>query len=89
MTNAHNTTLYVGATTNIRARLWEHKNAKIKKAFTARYNLFKLVYFESFSEVEESFLRERFIKGKSRKWKEQLINRLNPSWSDLGDQFLK
>ena len=83
LTNQHNTTLYVGVTTDLRTRLWEHRTKRNPGSFTARYNLAKLVYYEGFDLVTEAIDREKFIKGKTRKWKEDLIRKLNPDWNDL------
>jgi len=87
LTNQHNTTLYVGVTTNLRTRLWEHRTKRDPKSFTARYNLYKLVYYEGFDSVLDAIDREKFIKGKTRKWKETLIQKLNPDWNDLTSLF--
>ena len=85
MTNKRNTTLYTGVTSNLNARVLEHKNQIHPKSFTAKYKLFKLVYYEGFHTIEEAIAREKQIKAGSRKKKEELINGLNPSWNDLAD----
>jgi putative endonuclease len=82
-TNRHHTTLYVGATTMIGPRVREHRDKLFPKAFTANYNLTKLVYFVGFKSKEEAFEREKYIKGKTRKWKIDLIESVNPEWRDL------
>jgi len=84
ITNKHNTTLYTGVTSDLRARLWDHKSKFYPKSFTARYNLNKLVYFEVYGAIEEAIAMEKYIKGKSRAFKEKLIEQANPSWDDLG-----
>jgi putative endonuclease len=86
MTNSMNTTLYVGVTTNIYTRIWEHRTSQYPTSFTARYKLFKLVYYEGFYLVTDAIIREKFIKGKSRGYKIELINVFNPSWNDLQDK---
>ena len=53
------------------------------RSFTAWYNVCKLIYFEGFNSIVEAIARERFIKGKSRKWKEALIEHMNPEWHDF------
>ena len=58
MTNTYNTTLYVGVTSNLPARIIEHRQKKFPKSFTSKYNLTKLVYFESFFSIEEAIARE-------------------------------
>ena len=84
ITNEYNTTLYTGVTADLRARLWEHKTKFYPKSFSARYNLSKLVYFEAYASIEEAIAMEKYIKGKSRAYKEQLIATANPGWDDLG-----
>jgi putative endonuclease len=85
MTNAHNTVLYCGATTDLYKRIQEHKNGVFKNGFTLRYNIDKLVYFETFSIAGDAFEREKQIKAGSRKKKVELIVRLNPDWKDLSE----
>ena len=82
MTNQHNTVLYTGVTSDLRKRVWEHKTGAGSK-FTARYRAVKLVYYEVTSSVLAAILREKQIKGGSRQKKIDLIQSLNPSWSDL------
>lgn len=83
LTNSRHTVLYVGVTNNLATRVWEHATRQDPKCFTARYNIHKLIYYESFDSITEANLRERFIKGKTRKWKEALIQKMNPEWGDL------
>src|SRR4030095_16289094 len=83
MTNAYNTVLYCGATTDLRKRVQEHNNKIFKNSFTLKYNIEKLVYFESFSVAGDAFEREKQIKAGSRKKKFDLIVSLNPGWKDL------
>lgn len=64
-------------------RIQEHLDKIHPKSFTARYNIDRLVYFESFSRIEEAIAREKQIKAGSRKSKEELINSQNPDWKDL------
>ena len=87
MTNAHNSVLYCGATTDLYKRIQEHKNGIFKNSFTLKYNIDKLVYFESFSIAGDAFEREKKIKAGSRKRKIELIERLNPEWRDLSELF--
>ena len=88
MTNKNNTTLYIGVTSNLQKRVWEHKSGKYKYSFTYRYNLHKLVYWESFQSINQAIAREKQLKGGSRQKKLDLINSLNPEWKDLGEGFL-
>ena len=87
LTNKNNTTLYVGVTSNLKERIYEHKTGKYKKSFSNRYNLKKLIYYEGFLSIEEAIAREKQIKGGSRKKKEDLINTMNPNWNDLYDDI--
>ena len=85
MTNAHNTVLYCGATTDLYKRIQEHKNKIFKNSFTLKYNVDKLIYFETFSIAGDAFEREKQIKAGSRKKKIELITRSNPEWKDLSE----
>ena len=89
MANKNNTTLYIGVSTDLNTRVWEHKKNINSLSFTSRYNVHKLVYFEGFDQIEKAIKREKYIKGKSRKWKEALINKINPNWDDLSDDVRK
>jgi len=81
MTNAYNTVLYSGATTDLYKRVQEHKNKVFKNSFTLKYNVDKLVYFEAFSIAGDAFERGKQVKAGSRKRKIELI--VNPDWKDL------
>ena len=83
MTNKNNTVLYTGVTSNLKVRIWEHKNKVYHSSFTNRYNISKLIYFEIFHSIEEAIAREKQIKGGSRKKKIELIEQFNPKWYDL------
>jgi len=85
LTNAHHTTLYIGVTSDLVARLWEHQNKQDSKSFASRYNLNKLVYYEAHSAIQEAIDREKYMKGKMRKWKIELITSFNPEWCDLSE----
>jgi putative endonuclease len=87
MTNKNNTVIYVGMTSNLLKRVYQHKT-KAYKGFTDRYNCDKLVYFEEFDDINKAIAREKQIKGGSRKQKEDLINQENPEWNDLSDGWL-
>ncbi len=82
MTNKWNTVLYTGVTSNLEKRVYEHK-LKLKEGFTKKYNVNKLVYYEIFEDVYEAIVREKQIKGGSRKKKIDLIEGMNPEWKDL------
>jgi putative endonuclease len=83
VTNKSNEVYYVGVTNDLRTRVWEHKTHQDSKSFTARYNIHKLVYFENFEFIDDAIKREKFIKGKSRKWKQNLVCAVNPAWNEL------
>jgi len=85
MTNKHHTTLYVGVTADLYIRTTEHRERINPKSFTAKYNLIKLVYYESYQSIAEAIDREKQIKAGSRKKKENLITAMNPDWEDLYD----
>ncbi len=82
ITNKKNGTLYTGVTNNLIRRIYEHKN-KLVEGFSKKYSLDKLVYYEQYSTIEDAILREKQIKGGSRKKKLDLINNFNKEWNDL------
>ena len=86
LTNRHNTVLYTGSTTSLRKRIYHHKN-KLISGFSKKYNLDKLVYFESSEDKSLALKRESQIKKGSRKAKLALIERSNPQWLDLYDKL--
>ena len=88
ITNRHNTTLYIGVTSNLVQRIYQHKN-KLVGGFSARYNLNKLVYFEQFEDMDNAIIREKRLKLWKRDWKNRLINEINPSWRDLYPDLLE
>jgi putative endonuclease len=75
-------TLYVGVTSDLLKRVWEHKN-KVVRGFTSRYSVDKLVWFEAHDVRESAIRREKQIKEWRRAWKRELIERDNPHWVDL------
>jgi putative endonuclease len=83
LTNDAMTVLYTGYTTELTTRLWEHRTKQNPNCFTARYDVCKLVYYKGFNSIESAEAVEKQIKGKSRVWKINLINSMNPSWNDL------
>jgi len=87
MASGYSGTLYVGVTSNLLKRIWEHKNG-ITQGFTKKYNVKRLVYYELFENMENAILREKQLKGGSRKKKIQLIEGANPDWKDLYDEVL-
>jgi putative endonuclease len=81
MTN-NSKTLYIGMTNDLKRRVFEHK-AKLIKGFTQKYNITKLVYFESTENVCSAIIREKQLKNWHRDWKINLIESLNKNWDDL------
>ncbi len=83
MTNKPDRVLYIGVTNHIEERIKEYKLKVYPKSFTAKYNCDMLVYFEEFERGNEAEKRERQFKKWKRAWKVELIEDINPSWSDL------
>ena len=81
-----NRTLYVGVTSDLVRRVYEHKS-KLKPGFTRRYNVGRLVWFEIDDDPTNAILREKEIKKWRRAWKLRLIEQSNPQWVDLYDQI--
>ena len=86
VTNKKDGTLYTGLSNELERRIPEHKN-KVIKGFTAKYNLDKLVYFEEYETYSEAFVRERRLKRWKRQWKFELIEKMNPEWKDLAEDW--
>jgi len=81
-----NGTLYVGITSNLLKRVWEHK-MKVFKGFTDKYDVNKLVYYEIFENVKDAISREKGLKNWNRKWKIELIEKENCDWIDLYEEM--
>ena len=86
MTNKTNRVLYTGVTNDLKRRAYEHRE-KLAEGFTKKYNVNKLVYYEVFSDIESAILREKQIKGGSRKKKIDLVNNMNKEWRDLYEEL--
>jgi putative endonuclease len=82
ITNQHNKVLYTGVTNSLERRIYEHKH-KLVDGFSKKYNLDKLVYFESFCNIKDAIAAEKTIKGWIRKKKIALIESINADWRDL------
>ena len=82
LASAHYGTLYIGVTSDLIARLWQHRNNAIP-GFTSRYGVYRLVHFEMFGDMERAIAREKQLKTWHRQWKINLINGANPEWRDL------
>lgn len=82
LTNKPNGTLYIGVTSNLMRRVYEHKN-KLVDGFTKKHDLDRLVYFEMYDSMEEAIHREKCMKEWKREWKIKRILERNPQWDDL------
>ena len=78
--------IYTGVTNDLKRRVFEHKE-KVGEAFTKKYNITKLVYYEVFEDVENAILREKQIKGGSRQKKVELVDSMNKEWRDLYEEL--
>jgi putative endonuclease len=85
ITNTNNTVIYVGVTSNLYARTYQHKVGAYP-GFTKKYNCNKLVYWESLNTIEEAIQREKRLKKYTRIQRENLISKANPDWIDLFNQ---
>ena len=86
LTTERNSALYIGFTSNLPRRVYEHKNELIE-GFTKKYHIHKLVYYEEYAEVTDAIAREKQLKRWSREKKNWLIATKNPSWNELGCPF--
>ena len=86
LTNKYNKVLYTGVTSDLKKRVWEHRE-KLVDGFTKRYNVTKLVYYEVFADIRDAIAREKQIKAGSRQKKINLIVGMNPEWRDLYDEL--
>ncbi len=84
--NKRNGTLYTGVTSDLKKRVYEHKN-KLTEGFTSKYDVDKLGYYEEYNNIKNAIEREKQIKDGSRKKKIALIESMNPFWKDLADLF--
>ncbi|MFC1776409.1 GIY-YIG nuclease family protein [Pseudomonadota bacterium] len=87
MTNRFHGTVYVGVTSNLLQRVWQHRN-HTTQGFTKKYNLTRLAYYELHGDMYEAICREKAIKKWSRAWKIELIEGKNPTWKDLWFEIL-
>jgi putative endonuclease len=88
LASKRNGTLYVGSTSNLIKRIWQHKN-KVIEGFTFKYHVDKLVYYEEFQDIRDMAYRERRLKEWKRFWKVKLIEQQNPNWNDLYFEIIK
>ncbi len=86
-TTKKNTAIYAGSTSDLKVRIYQHKTKEFPGSFSARYNVYKLVYYEYFDFIEEAIAREKQIKSWKRVKKENLINNFNPEWKELYNEI--
>ena len=86
LSNWDDSVLYIGVTSNLPKRLFEHRNHLVD-GFTKKYNVHKLVYFEETTDVNSAIAREKQLKGWTRKKKIDLISKTNPEWIDLSSTW--
>ena len=87
LASKRNGTLYIGVSNNLERRIYEHKNHLIK-GFTEKYNVHMLVYFEQTDNIQSALQREKQLKKWNRKWKLNLIEKMNPDWKDLSRNWI-
>lgn len=84
LTNRLGNVMYIGVTSDLERRLSEHR-AKFVQGFTAKYNVQKLVYMESYGDINDAIAREKQLKGWRREKKNTLVETINPEWKDLSE----
>ena len=87
LSSKRNGTLYIGVTNDLERRLYEHKNHLVK-GFTKKYNVNTLVYYEQTNDIQIALQREKQLKKWNRKWKLELIEKINPEWKDLSNNWI-
>jgi len=87
LASKRNGTLYIGVTSDLAQRIWQHKN-DVFEGFTKKYGVHLLVYFEQHEDMENAIIREKRLKKWNREWKIRLIEENNPNWNDLYDSLL-
>ena len=87
LASKRNGTLYVGVTSNLIQRAWQHKN-NLVEGFTKRYGIHMLVWYETHDTMQTAIAREKAIKEWKRAWKIELIEKANPAWRDLYETLL-
>ncbi|OIO39757.1 MAG: GIY-YIG nuclease [Candidatus Omnitrophica bacterium CG1_02_46_14] len=87
LASERNGTIYVGVTSNLVKRIYEHKQ-DLTDGFTKRYKVHQLVYYEEIPDINSAITREKQLKAWKRKWKLMLIEKCNPNWEDLYNQLI-
>ncbi len=86
LANKRNGTLYVGVSSNLVGRIWQHKRGDIE-GFTKKYGVKMLVWYEVTDDIYAAITREKQIKKWNRGWKLELIEKMNPDWKDLSEDI--
>jgi putative endonuclease len=86
VTNKHDSVLYIGVTSNLEGRIYEHRE-RLTEGFTKRYQATKLIYYEDYPDPVSAIAREKQLKGWRREKKVALIEKRNPRWVDLFDEI--
>jgi len=86
LASKRNGTLYIGVTSNLIKRVWEHKE-KFVNGFAEKHNVALLVYYELHANMESAITREKILKKWNREWKKRIIEKENPHWLDLWDKI--
>jgi putative endonuclease len=89
MTNRNHSVLYIGLTNRLSRRTWQHREREGGGGFAADYRCTKLIYYEWYRDIRNAIARESQVKKWSRARKVTLINRMNPTWRDLGGDVLQ
>ena len=87
MASTRNGTLYIGVTSDLLKRAWQHKH-NVVEGFTEKYDVHQLVWYEAHASMESAIAREKSLKKWNRIWKLRLIEQLNPEWEDLYTQLI-
>ena len=87
LASERNGTLYIGVTSNLVQRIWQHKSDSVE-GFTEKYGVHRLVYFELLDDMPNAITREKQMKKWNRAWKLSLIEKQNPTWQDLWPTIL-
>ena len=87
LASKRNGTLYVGVTSALAKRVWQHKN-NLVEGFSKRFNVHQLVWYELHDTIENAVIREKRLKEWKRQWKLELIEKMNPNWQDLYEKII-
>ncbi|WP_306765936.1 GIY-YIG nuclease family protein [Vibrio campbellii] len=86
LTSKNNSVLYIGVTSQLAQRIWQHRNGVVE-GFTKKYHVHKFVYFELFEDMATAINREKQLKQWKREWKLDLVRESNPDFLDLSNEF--